>query len=475
VNDLLKRMTARFRQDGNPELSEAFVSLLTKRNLNMLTESLCALAAAVGINLWLDSSDPLGVDAGFPWIWFVPAIFTLRYGSLVGIIQTFALVVLWFEYVRFFGPLNQPFPKQFFLGGFALVLILGQYSDVFRSRIIKTKEANGYLEDRLRAITRNHYLLRLSHQRLEHELLVKPVTLRDSLDAVLPLAQQDAGRMTQTQALMGLIAQNCEIESATLFEAVGNELLPTPVAHIGDMANLTMSDPLVVRALFEKKLIHVRSEQATIFTSEYLVAAPIVGSNGSLLGMLVVTNLPFLALNSENLQLMTVMLGYYADALLASHAIRPIRIVFPACPPDFALELVRTKRLYDEAKIESSLLAFRVPHGQVNNSLFDYLQRTRRQTDFSWDFNTPDEFVHILLMPLAGYAAVEGILQRIEGDLRTKFNLDFTIARIVTHYQAIDRVEVIWTLDDLLRLCKLNMSPLNQPMPQTAPTTVETV
>jgi polysaccharide biosynthesis protein PelD len=428
----------------------------------MLAESLLALTLALGINTWLDSSDPLGVKEGFPWIWLVPAIFTLRYGSLLGLIQTFVLVVIWFEYVRFFGPLNQPFPKHFFLGGFVLVLILGQYSDVFRSRNIKTKEANGYLEDRLRAITRQHFLLRLSHQRLEHELLVKPVTLRDSLDAVLPLAQLDAGQLTQTQALLSLIAQNCEVESATLFAAKDGVLLPIAQAFIGDAEELYADDPLVARALFEKQLAHVRSEQATIFESKYLVAAPIVGSDGTVLGMLVVSNLPFLALNAENLQLMTVMLGYYADALLASRAIRPIKVVFPACPPDFALELIRTKRLYDEANIESSLLAFRVPHGQINNSLFDYLQRTRRQTDFCWDFNTPEEFVHILLMPLAGYAAVEGILQRIEGDLRTKFNLDFTSAKIVTHYQAIDRVEVIWTLDDLLKLCKLNMSPLNQ-------------
>lgn len=466
--DFLKRISSRFRRERTQEISEAFVSLLTKRNLSMLAESLFALAAALAMNIWLDSSDPLGVKEGFPWIWLVPAIFTLRYGSLVGLIQTFVLVVIWFEYVRFFGPLNQPLPKQFFLGGFVLVLVLGQYSDVFRSRNIKTKEANGYLEDRLRAITRHHYLLRLSHQRLEHELLVKPVTLRDSLDAILPLAQQDAGRLTQTQALLSLIAQNCEVESASLFAASGDALLPTPEAHIGDVAELFANDPLIERALFEKRLIHVRSEQATIFSSKYLVAAPVVCSDGTLLGMLVVSNLPFLALNAENLQLMTVMLGYYADALLASRAIRPIKVVFPACPPDFALELIRTKRLYDQAKIESSLLAFRVPHGQVNNSLFDYLQRTRRQTDFCWDFNTPEEFVHILLMPLAGYAAVEGILQRIEDDLKTKFDLDFTSARIVTHYQAIDRVEVIWSLDDLLKLCKLNMSPLNRPVSQPA-------
>jgi polysaccharide biosynthesis protein PelD len=467
VIDFLKRIFSKFRRDGTQDFSEAFVSLLTKRNLSMLAESLVALTAAVAINTWLDSSDPLGVKEGFPWIWLVPAIFTLRYGSLVGLVQTFVLVVLWFEYVRFFGPLNTPFPKQFFLGGFVLILILGQYSDIFRSRNIKTKEANGYLEDRLRAITRHHYLLRLSHQRLEHELLVKPVTLRDSLDAILPLAQNDAGRLTQTQALLSLIAQNCEVESATLFAAEDDLLLAEPVAHIGDVAKFAANDPLISRAMFEKRLVHVRSEQATIFDSQYLVAAPIVGSEGSLLGLLVVSNLPFLALNAENLQLMTVMLGYYADALIASRAIRQIKVVFPACPPDFALELVRTKRLYDEASIESSLLAFRVPHGQTNHSLFDYLQRTRRQTDFCWDFNTPEEFVHILLMPLAGYAAVEGILQRIEGDLRTKFQLDFTSARIVTHYQAIDRVEVIWTLDDLLKLCKLNMSPLNQPSPQT--------
>jgi polysaccharide biosynthesis protein PelD len=464
VNDFLKRLSSKLPKKGDRDVSEAFVSLLTKRNLSMLVESLVTLTAAIALNTWLDSSDPLGIKDGFPWIWLVPAVFTLRYGSLVGIVQTFVLVVIWFEYVRFFGQVNEAFPKQFFLGGFVLVLVLGQYGDVFRSRTLRTKEANGYLEDRLRAITRQHYLLRLSHQRLEHELLVKPVTLRDSLEAIMPLAQIDAGLLTQTQALLSLIAQNCEVESATLFAAKDNVLLPEALAHIGDVTTLDTNDPLVIKATFEKQLVHVRSEKASIFESKYLVAAPIVGSDGTLLGILVVSNLPFLALNSENLQLMTVMLGYYADALVASRSIRPIKTVFPACPPDFALELVRCKRLHDEANIESSLFAFRVPHGQINNGLFDYLVRARRLTDFCWDFNTPDEFVHILLMPLAGYAAVEGMVQRVESDLRTKFDIDFTHAKIVTHFQAIDQVEIIWALDNLLQLCKLNMSPVAAPI-----------
>jgi polysaccharide biosynthesis protein PelD len=458
VIGFLKLKSSRSTQNGPLDVSEAFVRLLTRRNLSMLAESLAALALGIAINIWLDSSDPLGIKGDFPWIWLIPATFTLRYGSLVGLVQTFALVVIWFEYHRFFGPANLLFPKQFFLGGFVLCLVLGQYSDVFRSRNLKTKEANDYLEDRLRSITRQHYLVRLSHQRLEHELLVKPVTLRDSLESIVPLAQVDAGTLTQAQALLSLIAHNCEVESATIFGAEDGVLLQTPQAHIGEEAALDTFDPLIFRALFEKQLIHVRSEQATVFASKYLVAAPIVSSEGTLLGMLVVTNLPFLALNFENLQLMTVMLGYYADALLASESIRPIKLVFPTCPPDFALEVVRAKRLYDIADIESSLVAIRIPQGAENRHLFDYLQRTRRQTDFAWDFNTPEEFIRILLMPLASYAAIEGLMQRMETDLRTKFQLDFTTARITTHFKAIDRVEVIWTLDDLLHLCKLNIA-----------------
>jgi hypothetical protein len=73
VIDFLKRISSRVSKDGTQEISEAFVSLLTKRNLSMLAESLFALTAALAMNIWLDSSDPLGVKEGFPWIWMVPA------------------------------------------------------------------------------------------------------------------------------------------------------------------------------------------------------------------------------------------------------------------------------------------------------------------------------------------------------------------------------------------------------------------
>ncbi|MBV5350492.1 hypothetical protein JZU71_05070, partial [bacterium] len=47
--------------------------------------------------------------------------------------------------------------------------------------------------------------------------------------------------------------------------------------------------------------------------SDYLVAAPIRTSSGLILGLLLVTDMPFMALHRETLQILGVLLSYAAD------------------------------------------------------------------------------------------------------------------------------------------------------------------
>ncbi|MBX4421619.1 hypothetical protein K4H00_26790, partial [Mycobacterium tuberculosis] len=69
-----------------------------------------------------------------------------------------------------------------------LVLIGGQYGDIWGARLSRARTVNGYLNDRLAALTKNHFLLRLSHERLENDLLAKPTTLRDTLTQLRNIA-----------------------------------------------------------------------------------------------------------------------------------------------------------------------------------------------------------------------------------------------------------------------------------------------
>jgi hypothetical protein len=80
------------------------------------------------------------------------------------------------------GWLLSPFPRLYFLGGFILVLLTGEFSGLWMRRVRRAETLSNYLDERLERLTEQYYLLRLSHDRLEQELLTRPLTLRDALE-----------------------------------------------------------------------------------------------------------------------------------------------------------------------------------------------------------------------------------------------------------------------------------------------------
>ena len=412
----------------------------------ILLESVLVIGLILAIAWWLDPLDPFGLAAPFPWVWLGPIMLALRYGSIDGALAT-ALLLAAFLLPT---PSAAVFPKGYFLGGLVATLICGQFADVWNSRLARIKSANAYLDERLVSLTRTHYLVRLSHLRLEQELLMRPVLLRDLLTELRPNVPVDAGRLDRADMLLRLLASSCEIEVGAIHAMEDGALLAQPAASIGDAKPLDVTDPLVVMALEAGRFMHVRSGDASLYRSEYLVAGPVRASSGETLGLLVVRSMPFFALNEENLQFIVVLLGYYADGVVASRATHPVRLLRPLVPPEFALELVRMKRLHDQAGVQSSLVALAFPCTGDGKAAFELVRRIRRATDIAWDIETAKHHVMVLLMPMSGAAAVDGMMQRFDSAVRAGFNRSMVEAGIVVHDTGMSRAEPEWMLDDLL-------------------------
>ena len=430
----------------------------------ILIESFALIGAALALSHWLSPDDPFGIRAQFPWLWLVPALLALRYGTLDGVLGAALMLAWWFTPSRLFGAAAPPeFPQEYFLGGLVLVLGCGQFADVWNSRLTRIRAANGYLDDRLKSLTRAHYLLRLSHERIEQELLVRPVTLRDLLLELQAAGQTDlaadAASLAGCDSLMRLLAQSCELEDASIHRMIGGKLEKMPIAATGEPRPLNPDDSLLALALQRESLAHVQARDASLHDSEYLVCAPIAASNRTTLGMLVVRSMRFFSLNHENLQLIAVLLGYYADALARDQVVRPVLTLQPSCPADFALELVRLHRLRNVARIDSAMVGLMFEKTPEAESLYEQVRRMRRSIDLTWEIETPQRQVLITLLALAGSATVEGFLIRLEATLREQFGKDFATGHVGVHVAMLSEAEIEWTLDDLLQRCKVPAHP----------------
>ena len=423
-------------------------------------------AAAIACGLWLEPSDPFGLQAQFSWMWLAPALLAMRYGTGIGVIATLMLLVGWFALgtLGLQGPdAARSFPQQYFLGGLALVLVCGQFSDVWNARNRRLRAVNAYLDERLNTLTKNHFLLRLSHERLEQDLLAKPLTLRETLQRLRgqsdASAPDQAGRLAGVEEFIKLLAQSCQLEVAAVHALDARGLpLDAPQAVLGAPTALAGHDPLLRYSLEQRCLVHVQSDaapQALRDSSRYLICAPLLPSRGPAVGLLVVEKLPFFALNDDLLKLLSVLIGYYADGIQAAAVVREVTAVVPDCPPDLALDLVRLHRIRAEVGIESALVALVFERTDIALDIYEQVRRTRRGVDIAWELATPRHKAIVTLLPLAGTAAVEGYLRRIESAILSQHGVDFLSGHVVLHIEHLDDTAPARSLQHLAERCAL--------------------
>jgi hypothetical protein len=420
-----------------------------------LVETVLVMTVAIAFSALVRPEDPLWTASPFPWLWLVAAVLALRYGSTHAVIAMGVALAGWLLLDAYRVPLGD-FPRVSFLGGLVLALIAGEFSDVWNARLNQGQAVNAYLDERLRALTQSHFLLSVSHDRLEQELLARPFTLRETLFTVRQMTRQSVrspdAPLPASDWVLQLLAQASRMEAAALYALRDGRLGPRPVAAIGKFAaadggagpELDLDDPMLTAALESGELMHVQSEPFvdTDRPSRYVVCAPVVASGGQLLGVLAVERMAFTALTLETLQFLTVLLAYYADSLEHGEGVRAIRAVFERCPDEFAVELVRLQRLLATAFVRSSLVAFTLPaDAREADEWATRFERLRRSIDLAWLHVAGGRRELLLLLPLTYAQGVDGYVDRIQRSVREQYGTDFGSAGIAVRSVELDERE----------------------------------
>ena len=81
------------------------------------------------------------------------------------------------------------------------------------------------------------------------------------------------------------------------------------------------------------------------------MAAPLLDLGGELYGLLLIEGMPFFSLQTENLQTINLLLGYYTDGLSMQTLAQPIVAALPDCPATFAFEAQRLSHIYASTQV----------------------------------------------------------------------------------------------------------------------------
>lgn len=379
------------------------------------------------------ADDPLWVQAEFPWAWLAPIVIALRYGALAGLGSSVVLLVGWFLF--HWGDLLE-FPQLYFLGGLITVMVVGEFSSLWRAQTRRAESVQHYLDQRLEHLVRQYYLLRLSHDRLEQELIGRPMSMRDALQKL----QASTGHGDAPDSLLQLLGQYCQIGVASLHAVEQGQVLPQTLASLGGPKELDSQDPLILQALDTLKLCHVVQTTVQQHKSRYLIAAPLLDLGGAPYALLVVEEMPFFALQAENLQAINLFLGYYTDGLSAKALAQPLLQAHPHCPETFAVELQRLSHMFSSSGVRSVLVVLEFSADAVERNLPQQILRMKRMLDEYW-LMEPRGGRQLLavLMPLGDPAAAEGFLQRLEQWMDSKQGGTLADAGVYPHVFVLDQ------------------------------------
>ncbi|MBS0405388.1 MAG: PelD GGDEF domain-containing protein [Proteobacteria bacterium] len=400
------------------------------------------LAVALGY-LWA-RQDPLQVTGEFPWAWLAPLLLALRYGPLAGLGGSAVLLAAWWALNP--GRLGS-FPQMYFLGGLILVFVAGEFSSFWRTRTRRAETVQMYLDQRLDHVVRQHYLLRLSHDRLGRELIGRPMSMHDALATLRDTGGDGASGEQGAQALLRLLAQYCQLDCAALHSVVEGQLVAEPAAVLGVYQGLHADDPLVRQALETRKLCHISQAVTAQQSSRYLVAAPLLDLADEVYGLLLVQDMSFFALHTENLQTLKLLLGYYTDGLSMNALAQPIVQRCPDCPTRFAFEIQRLAHLQASADVPSVVVALELQPAARAQDLAQQILRLRRELDETWLIDTPTRQVLALLMPMGDGTSAEGYIARLEDWLQQKSQQSLAEAGVFPHVLPLDGAQPTRTVE----------------------------
>lgn len=412
---------------------------------------------AIGLAWFASPDDPMLVHHLFPWLWLAPVLIALRYGVLPGLLACVPLLANWFM-ASHLGLAKSQQSLEFFFGGGVLVLVCGEFSDVWRHRNQRMEETYLYVTERLSRLTRRHLLLNISHDRLEQEMLARPGSLRDAMVRIRSIAiersQYPDEPLPGAVSLLQLLAQYVSIESAALYtlETRGQDhVLGQRVAALGEPEELAPDDALLRMALESSSLAHIASQDVSQEDqTRQLVVCPVIAGNDTLIGVLAVTRMPFFSLNVENLQMMSVILAYYADNIHHGAQVKEILSRVPTMPAMFADELMRLILIQRKVGVSSQIVVMTFGGSQGREIATEFV-RIKRGLDLYWQTQVNGVNVILVLLPFASAAAEVGFVQRVDEWLGERFGGSFASMGIHLRSISFDQDDPLTVLGEIIR------------------------
>ena len=436
-------------KDRRVENFKAILSKLVKKY--EYVESIILISIYLFIGFLLNKNDICMLHYKFPAIFVLLAILVLFYGLEIGIfsMSIFTLIL---------GLFYKPFPMEEFLSMFIMTLIFGQFHYLWMKRISNAELDADYKAEKLNELASAFYSLKISHDQLEKNYIIKPMSIRLILEELTNelLNFKSTGLISANKMLysklLEILKQSFNLQKGLIIFAVDiHSDVDIDNVSVVSLEKVEYSNEdifknyLVEQAIARKKPIYISHENTE--ETEFIAAIPTIYKN-KVVNVLLIEEMPFTSFERENLTSIAIVLEFVTNEVLKYYLFgQKNEYIDFINDRNFKFEINRLLNIYEKFNKTSTLLVFILDDEIDAIKLYELIEKMLRALDKVIYIEEKNRFYVIVLFPLNEKQSALGFLNRLDNSLPEglsyKDHMIFDFSRLDLFKKYIMRQQII--------------------------------
>lgn len=325
------------------------------------------------------------------------AIITLFFGLVNGLL---ALGMVGLAMYSFY----HSFDVDTFLKVLVLVLVFGEFQAFWKSQIEKYQSQAELLQEQLGGLGKAFYALKVSHDQLELNYVLKPVSLRRSLATVLESFKEDEDYY---HSLLVLLEKSFGVNQMVIASVEDGHLKVE--AKTADAKSIESKDPMIIKAFETKRPVYIADDPKAL--SQYIAVMPSIYNN-KVESLVLIEDMPFMSFQKDNLISITFIYDYFFETLHKQRTLMSNNTL-SLFDNDFRFEFIRLGHLSKKYDIDSSILAFKTESELNSHLLNDTITYTYRDLDIHSTICHNGVYLTLILIPFSSAESARGLQERI--------------------------------------------------------------
>lgn len=405
-------------------------------------ETLALVSLFLLIGYYVDHEDMCLLDADIPYVIIILTIVTLFHGFESGVLAlTIISLMMWFFYPTFH--------YIAFLVFLLTTLLLSQFHYYWSMRLRQAEVDAEYKSKKLTELSRAFYSLKISHDQLEKNYVVKPMSIRNAINHILNINDQlahDEGLVDKQKAfnynLLQLLEKSFNLKVGHIIYYKDNaqddlehnftqgylEFTSVGTDETIELESM-LKDYIIDKSIARKSPVYISDEAGEPSAinkeqSKYLASIPALIDN-KIVSVLVIEKMPFMFFNREYLTSATIIHEYFALETHKSVELSHFDNVELIDSKEFKFEIFRMNKLYTQYKVNSVLLVLRTTSELRTTRLMDRLEKMLRSLDMLQLVHFEKNYFVTILLPMHDKASAKGLFGRLLNTLEDEKDKQF--------------------------------------------------